>query len=448
MLLAIVAAGRGHRAFVGDLPGVMRRIFLPRPGSRFVLLKDLEASKASTRQTRIMKAAGCYIGSLDEEAGTLWSSFADFASVRYDRDLVDVADVVFCWGDRDYEFLKLQFPGLRSRFHKTGSPRIDLYAPKFSPVFRPKSTIRQRPFVLVCSSIGVPVGWQLIHQRVLEMRLFNPASSQEWERTRFEVSQYRDDVGVLLAYLDLVRFLSQRSEAYDVVIKPHPIESPSAWEVLVDGFKNVRVSAAPTSELIRNSLAVVSPVSTTAIETVLSGNLYIGFLGSETPARAEDLIGSLGFSAKTPEEVANLLESMASHDSKHSIVSPALPSQLRERFFFDDSSLAAERIIQVMEGVVGAETVRMAPLRNARLSFTDYRYWFSSAFPAVAGLLKKVLGLRRWRRPHRLVKYPDLDRARESQKIATLLEILGLEGKVRHRFVGKRGLVFEPVNRG
>ena len=445
ILLALVAAGRGHTVLVCDTSTLMRRIFRRPRGPRFVHIKDLAPLTPTRHFLRIFKAAGCYVSSLDEESGALWASLTDFVDSRYGYSTVSEVDAVFCWGERDYRSLVSRFPEYRARIHKTGSPRVELWKPKFSPVYLSPDRGAGEPFVLIASTIGGPLTYRMVHETIQEVRLYKTSASDAWKVERDRLTGYRDAMNVLISYLDLIRFLSERNSGYKVLVKPHPIENPSAWRVLVEGLAGIQVADAPTSELIRQSRALVTSVSTTAVEAVFSGTPFVNFSLRNTPIRSMDFIGSVGIRANSKEQVAAILDDLVASDRGVQSSGAKEPGkQVIYRFYSTNSGSAAERIIDVMERTVEIGLEKGVSPRQ-RLDLLDIRYWLSSAFPAVAPVISRLLGIPRLSKS-KLVKYPPLDRVVETEKITKIQEILGVKGKVRHRFVGKRSILFEPVN--
>ena len=442
LLLGLIAAGRGHRAFVCDLPTVMRRIARRATAPRLIHMKDLEPTATKKHFHRIFRATRCLVTSLDEEAGTLWSSYSDFASLRYGDTTVGAADAVFCWGDRDYNYLINQYSDQREKFHKTGSPRVDLWGPRFSRATRASGAPFPKNFVLVCTSVGSPMGWALPHQRIAQLRRGTPASPDSWNRERSVIGEYRDSMGELVSYLDLIRFLSERKELYDILVKPHPSENPDAWRILLKGFRGVSVTTAPTSELIRSSRALITSVSTTAIEALFSGVNLITYAVSATPSRSTDLIVSLGHQASKPEDVELRLGELFS--SRSAVRKPELSEAVKARFFSNETELAAERIVRVWETLgENSRNTRDSP-HIPDLSFLDFRYWVSSAFPSLASGGLSLFRLKTGATTKQ-VKYPTLDRVRVQARVKELEKSVGLEGKVTYRFIGRKSVLFEPV---
>ena len=447
VLLALVAAAKGHRVLVSNFATMMRSLMRRPVGPRLVLANHLEPSEAASHFHRIFKAAGCHIASLDEESGALWTSFPDFAALRYSEETVEAADAILCWGERDYSFLTARFPAARHKFHKTGSPRVDLWGPRFSSVYNSRELSLSKPFVLICTSIGDPVGWSLPHERIKEMRRSKGPAQHNWQHERAELHEYRDLMSVMLAYLDLVRILSQRAHKYKILLKPHPIEDPLAWNLYLAELPNVEVTDLPTSELIRQSSAVITSVSTTAIEAVFSGARMINFLGSATPYRSADLVGDIGVSAGTPGQVADIVESIISENRRPDEgEARVLPSALRDRFHSSESELAAERIIRSLEATV-EDLAKNRPGGTKRMGLRDYRYWVSSAFPLLAPVVSRLLGIHR-EPTTSLVKYRRLNRRELEQRIDEMQRVLQLRGRVRYRFVGTKGVLFEPLAAG
>ena len=146
LLLATLAASRGHEILVSDMSGILYGIksgFLA-PG--IFHTKSLTPTKEKIRRHQILKKKGFLISSIDEEAGLDIEGYDEFSKTRYSEQTMEQSSVVFTWGDDDTESLKKKFPNYSSKIIKTGSPRVDLWRSILKNYWPIPSQIPKKPF--------------------------------------------------------------------------------------------------------------------------------------------------------------------------------------------------------------------------------------------------------------------------------------------------------------
>ena len=131
LLIATIAAARGHQVIVSDLEGIekgMRRGVLA-PG--IFHTKSLTPSAMKVARHQAMIDNGSMITSIDEEGGLIEYGYDRSAKVRYSEETIEQSSAVFGWGTDDVEGLKQFYPKHTAKIHKTGSPRADLWKSLF-----------------------------------------------------------------------------------------------------------------------------------------------------------------------------------------------------------------------------------------------------------------------------------------------------------------------------
>ena len=131
LLLAVMAAARGHQVIVSDNSGIDRgfRSKLFAPGIFHTKCITPFDKKVNFHQTLVQN--GFLITSIDEEAGLDMVGYEEFSKTRYSEQTIEQSSAVFTWGEDDTGFLEKFYPKHKSKLHKTGSPRIDLLNSSF-----------------------------------------------------------------------------------------------------------------------------------------------------------------------------------------------------------------------------------------------------------------------------------------------------------------------------
>ena len=155
LLLAVMAAARGHQVIVSDNSGIDRgfRSKLFAPGIFHTKCITPLDKKVNFHQTLVQN--GSLITSIDEEAGLDMVGYEEFSKTRYSEQTIDMSSAVFTWGEDDMEFLEKFYPKHKSKLHKTGSPRIDLLNSSFLEYWKVSKKIPKRPYLLVSSNMGM-----------------------------------------------------------------------------------------------------------------------------------------------------------------------------------------------------------------------------------------------------------------------------------------------------
>lgn len=92
-----------------------------------------------------------------------------------------------------------------------------------------------------------------------------------WSRSRVERSLEAEDRAIE-AMVELAKWLSHDFAEADIVVRPHPFESPELYQKALEGLANVSVDGdGPVQPRILGAVAVVQRSCTTAIEAGLAG---------------------------------------------------------------------------------------------------------------------------------------------------------------------------------
>ena len=98
LLLAILAASRGHQVIVSDqesiIKGLVRKFLFP----GIFHTKSITPGKPKIEKHKRIKNTGCKITSIDEEGGLIDYKYDKFAKIRYGAQTLRQASAIFTWG--------------------------------------------------------------------------------------------------------------------------------------------------------------------------------------------------------------------------------------------------------------------------------------------------------------------------------------------------------------
>ena len=153
LLLAIIAASRGHDVLVSHLTEIMLgfKSGLLKPG--IFHTTSLAPSNDKILRHKKIKDNGSKITSIDEEGGLIDKGYDKFSKLRYSEKTLEQSAAVFGWGSEDTETLKRVYPNQSQKIFNTGSPRADLWRSNFLKYWGSPKNIPKRPYLLISSNM-------------------------------------------------------------------------------------------------------------------------------------------------------------------------------------------------------------------------------------------------------------------------------------------------------
>ena len=155
LLLATLAAARGHEVIVSDMESIIKGIDKKVLAPGIFHTKSITPSENKIARHESLIKKGFKITSIDEEAGLDIDGYEEFSNSRYSDQTIQQTSAVFGWGEEDVESLKKIYAKHESKIHKTGSPRADLWKPFFSNYWGIPKQIPKKPFLLIPSNTGL-----------------------------------------------------------------------------------------------------------------------------------------------------------------------------------------------------------------------------------------------------------------------------------------------------
>ena len=129
LLLATLAAARGHQVIVSDMESIIKGINSGVLTPGIFHTKSITPSDNKIARHEALINKGFKITSIDEEAGLDIDGYEEFSKSRYSDQTIEQTAAIFGWGDEDVQSLKKVYKKYTSKIHKTGSPRADLWKP-------------------------------------------------------------------------------------------------------------------------------------------------------------------------------------------------------------------------------------------------------------------------------------------------------------------------------
>lgn len=234
----------------------------------FVLLNFFRRSNQPF--ARRLLSAGIGYGLLDTEGG-VWKDVGAYSELLWRDDaLMKRAACVCLWGTRMADHLVADDAFARSQVAVTGCPRFDFYDPAWRSVLcdapgngsRPK-----RPTVLI-NTLYNTVNSRLVSAKSNAEQL---ETVHGWTRAR--VNAFLDaESQAIEAVVELAGRLSTDFPEADILLRPHPFESPEPYQRGLAAFPNVCIDGeGSVTPRIFGSVAVIQRSCTTSIEAALAG---------------------------------------------------------------------------------------------------------------------------------------------------------------------------------
>lgn len=354
LLVALIAAERGHDVLVGDLRTLLSHRRWLRPG----LLHDNSLTPVPRKVAyhSSLVEAGFIVTSQDEEHGLLQPTYDEYIAQRFSDASLTNAAVAFTWNGKEAAALEAAHPLHADRVVATGSPRVDLWRPEFAAYHRSlpaPGADPDRQIVLLASNVSVTNQ----NRFWVNLREQRPGYFRGEDDPR-EFDQY-DAHGAEYRFLGkLVRGLRAAAHSFpevQFVIRPHPTEHEGAWEDLLGPVPaNVIVTRqGGLGRWIHRAALVIHNGSTSAIEATVAGVPTIAFIPDDW--RRELLSNRLGRCARDTESLLCSIEDRLRSGAAApdlAIWSTEDPKRILDgRLAALDGPLAAERIVDAWESI-------------------------------------------------------------------------------------------------
>ncbi len=277
LLLALMAAERGWRPVIGGRTTMHERLAsMPRS---VYLGKDARTS--SKLMYSLLEKMGHSIACFDEEALVRFSD--ELFLMKFEPKTFARVRLLFAWG-QDNAHLWQRSPHYKNQpIVNAGNPRIDMMRPELREYYKDEIDSLQRRFgrfVLINSNFA------LVNHFIPNLTRFAVSKDAAEE----QVEHYREGMKahkqrMFEAFRAMLPQLSAAVYPQQIVVRPHPSESPEPWRMAAAGLTNVHVvhegSVVPW---LAAAGALVHNGCTSAIEAAVLGTptfAYRPFVSNE-----------------------------------------------------------------------------------------------------------------------------------------------------------------------
>jgi surface carbohydrate biosynthesis protein len=352
LLLAVIAAARGHQVIVSDNSGIDRgfRSKLFAPGIFHTKCITPLDKKVNFHKTLVQN--GYLITSIDEEAGLDMVGYENFVKTRYSELTIDQSSAVFAWGEDDMKSLEKFYPKHKSKIHKTGSPRIDLLNSGFLEYWKVSKKIPKRPYLLVSSNMGRANYIKPFFQLIRENRNIGYYKRDE---KMFKQDFYwaAEDHHKTHSFIVAIKYLAEKNNGFDIVFRPHPVEDINAWKLYLEGIPNVHViREGSITPWILNSFALLHSGCTTAMEATVAKKpvvTYVPFKMNYTST----FPNNFGHHVESLEQLSIIINDIfhGREPKDQNDLTNSFSKFFSRKIYLDKNQLAAEKIVKLWESL-------------------------------------------------------------------------------------------------
>lgn len=436
LLLAFLAASKGHEVIVSDLSEIINglKMGLLKPG--IFHTKSITPGQTKINRHQNLIDNGNLITSIDEESGITTSGYDDMVKLRYSEKTIGQASAVFGWGPEDTAVLKKKFPYYADKIHKTGSPRIDLWGSFLDGYWEKPKNTPDRPYLLISSNM-VCTNMKPFHEI---LNFYKRAGYLERDPKMQEMlfKEMSEDYTRLNYFINAIKHMSTNNNGYDIVLRPHPSENIETWRAFLDGIPNVHViREGSITPWIKNAFAVMHNSCTSAFEAEFMGKPVITFIPFHQ-VYGHHLANMMGSCVKNNEEIlekANLLfdESKSTKSNRGN----QLNDIMKNKIYFDKEELAAEKMIKIWESLDNknlSKSVNWVKFEYF-LKLKKYRKMFTNHI--------KKLVLSRYKSPNINYKFPDLNEQEVYNKFKRLKKIFKFKKKINFKLLSNKTILIK-----
>lgn len=346
LLLAVIAASRGHQVLLGSGNDILlcKRLNLLPLGP--YLLKNMKVPAVSKVAYDVFLNAGFELYCHEQEPSTLYKDFESYLEVTQITSTQFMPfKGVFCWGERDYAGYTKLFDRTREHFHNTGSPRVDLWRPELKNLWQRDYVRDLEPYILYISNNGFAVGKRHWTEYIETARIYELLNSKEAEE-EYYVNVQKDVLMVQSAVFSL-RDLAAKYRDVNFVVRPHPQDNESYWRDAIGDHENIHVIYRDSlTPWIAGAKAVIHNSCSSALEAVIQGVPVISYVPSKI-CDVLEMPNKLGIRVSNHQELSAAVDRVlnGSVEMKSSYESRSILTQL----LAEHKELSSIKIIELIE---------------------------------------------------------------------------------------------------
>ncbi len=427
LLLALIAARRGFRSFIGSRRELEFRIpLLPRS---IYLAKSMTAR--SLKMFRIMTLIGHRIAAWDEEA-LVHPPEEIYFSRRLHREAIKYVPDLFAWGEENAELWR-RYPHLpdKTRIHLTGNPRGDMLRPELRKLFTheaQKLKAEHGKYLLINTNFSF-VNPFCPDQGLIQEGKTDDQGRPVYGRVAagmdhdFVMRLYHHKKDVFNSFKEMLPRLSEVFKDLTIILRPHPVEKPDIYHELAESSHNIKVlNKGNVIPWILGCEAVIHNGCTTGVEAYMLEVPAISFMAAGDkmlddgfymlPNRLSHQCRDFDSLCETINAVLSNRTGAASGEERHRLMAHYLASQ--------DGPLACELIVDALEKIADEFGREPSPPVSKRLSghYRAARRWTSKKLKMIFKTDSK------YRPEFQRHRFPDISQEYMERRAAVLSDAL------------------------
>jgi surface carbohydrate biosynthesis protein len=314
----------GYECYIGSKDEIKQMIDYIKPFAYFDKGYHVDVSEALYKR---IKNNNGIIFNLDEEGGVDFKDSSTIAS-RYPDKIFDECDLIFLWGQKQYDFLKKN----RSSFNNdkvivSGHPRFELLKPAFHQMYQKEMDRikgQYQKYILFNTNMGFGnnIWGDAFVRKQYGSRIKHIDNIIEFDKKKVDV------------YTSLIKKLSTIYKG-NIILRPHPEEAMVTYKEAFKNLDNVKVIFEGTViPWILGAEVMIHPDCTTGIESLMLGRKSISYLPYYDKENCSTYLPvKLSYQCKGEDEVVNII-------MKRNIHLPLLTDEpfLNDYFSFHKSS--------------------------------------------------------------------------------------------------------------
>jgi surface carbohydrate biosynthesis protein len=438
LLLAVLAASKGHEVLVTDGIGVIDAFKSGNLYPGIFHTKSITPSNIKIKRHQEIISKGFKITCLDEESTSFhFDGVEQNIKSRSSDKTVEQSEALFAWGEEEEKILKRLYTNNQHKIYKTGSPRVDLWKSKFLDYWKKPKYILNEPFLLVSSNMTA-TGKMQFHDNIKMLRDFGyfKRKPELFKQRFYEVSE---DYKKIYEFILAIEYLAKNNNGYQIVFRPHPSENINSWKIFLKDIPNLYIIREDSiSAWVNHAFAVMHNGCTTGLESIISGKPLLTFIPFEME-HDNKFLNSIGFKLNSKEVLLKKANEIFSAHKKDNIKREEikLPEHINKKLYIDDNELAAEKILRIWEN-----------LNEKNLSQPNnwLKFYFLFKMMSLKNFFRKIVSklfpkiLKPIEKNH---KFPSLNQNDIQARVNCLQNLLGIEKKLKCRLFSERTILIK-----
>lgn len=226
--LASEALKMGWRVVIGQKQQIWP--FIKTFSPSFFYLKAIVPS--DEQNLRIIKEAKHCVSTLDVEGLVLGKEPLGIVR-RFSKETIKLADLIFYWGNYQYEKVKQVFPQVKKKSIITGSPIVDSWKISSNKIF----TKKDNKNILISMNFARSDPKLAKIKYLVEKKTFGRLKLTK-EQIKIFDNEYSLKKISFTQFVEMTKYLAENLKNYNIVVRPHPEENISRYEFL-KSYKNL-----------------------------------------------------------------------------------------------------------------------------------------------------------------------------------------------------------------